>query len=195
MSVNEDKHPKGYWMGVALIALLLLAYYFFTWRNFFNFQAAISTCGKLFCDFADYYYPMGESILYTGLPIDGFVYSPFIAILLVIFPLLGFKVSLVLWGMLQAISIVLYLFLFRQLVPARLPIQLLFVVLTLSAYPLLHTLTWGQVSIFTMVAILGALVLYERDQHMAAAALLAFAVSFKFFPIIFLAPFIFDDTS
>ena len=177
-------------VGVSLIALFIFAYYIFTWRSFFNFQIAISTCGNLFCDFADYYYPMGESILRTGLPIEGFVYSPFIAILLVIFPLLGFKVSLVLWGMLQAISIILYLLLFRQLVPARLPIQLLFAALLLSSFPLLHTLTWGQVSIFTTVAILGALVFYERGQLVIAAVLLALGLSFKFFPIIFLVPFI-----
>jgi hypothetical protein len=47
------------------------------------------------------------------------------------------------------------------------------------------------VSIFTTVAILGTLLLYERGQLVATAALFAFAVSFKFFPIIFLMPFVF----
>jgi len=184
-------HSISFIAGTSLIAFLIFAYYISIWQSFGNFQAAISTCSEPFCDFADYYYPMGVSILRTGLPVEGFVYSPFIAILLVIFPLLGFKISLVLWGVLQAIAIIVYLLLFRQLVLASLPINLLFVALTLSSFPLLHTLTWGQVSIFITVAILGALVLYERGQHIAAAALLAFAVSFKFFPIIFLAPFIF----
>jgi hypothetical protein len=189
MSVNEDKHPKGYWIGAALIALLLFAYYAYTWRNFFNFQAAIDTCAESFCDFTSFYYPMGEAIFRTELLVKGFMYSPFIAVLLVVFPLLGLNTSLILWGILQALCVILYLLLFRRLVPARLSIQLLFVALALSSFPLLHTLTWGQVSIFTAVAILGMLVLLERDHRLAAAVLFAFAVSFKFFPLIFLAPF------
>ena len=41
------------------------------------------------------------------------------------------------------------------------------------------------------MSILGALLFLERDRRAVAAALLAFAASFKFFPIIFLVPFIF----
>jgi hypothetical protein len=115
-------------IGAASITLILFAYYACTWQSAARFQAAIDTCGEAFCDFAEFYYPMGESIFHSGLPLTGFVYSPFIAILMAAFPPLGFKASLVLWGVLQALSIILYLHLFRQLVPARLPIQLLFVV-------------------------------------------------------------------
>jgi hypothetical protein len=175
--------------GTAGIALLLFVYYAQTWRHFAGFQAAIDTCGEPFCDFATFYYPMGEAIFRTGVPLKGFVYSPFIAILLAVFPPLGLHASLVLWGILQAFSIILYFLIFRWLVPARLPIQLLFVALALSSFPLLHTLTWGQVSIFTTVTVLGTLVFYERGQRAVAAALLAFGLSFKFFPIIFLVPF------
>jgi len=177
--------------GAALIALILFAYYFYTWRNTYNFRAAMDTCTKPFCDLADYYYPMGDAIFQTKLPIEGFVYSPFIAILFAVFPPFGFDTSLLLWGILLAIVVVLYLFIFRQLVAARLPIQLLFVALMLSSFPLLHTLKWGQVSIFYTVSILGMLLFLERDRLVFAAALLAFAVSFKFFPIIFILPFIF----
>ena len=178
-------------VGVVLIALLLFAYYFYTWRNAYNFRAALDTCSKPFCDFATFYYPMGEAIFQTRLPLEGFVYSPFIAILLAVFPPLGLDASLLLWGILQVIFVILYLLLFRQLVPARLPIQLLFVALALSSFPILHNFDWGQVGIFTMVPILGALLFLERDRRAVAAALLAFAASFKFFPIIFLVPFIF----
>ena len=72
--------------GVALIALLLFAYYAWIWRNPAVFRLAIDSCSESFCDFANYYYPMGEAILRIGLPIEGFVYSPFIAILLALFP-------------------------------------------------------------------------------------------------------------
>jgi hypothetical protein len=49
---------------------------------------------------------------------------------------------------------------------------------------------WGQVSIITTVSILGALYFYKRGQRALAAVLLAFAISFKFFPLIFLLPFV-----
>lgn len=176
--------------GSALIALLIFAYYAWTWRNPAAFRIAIDRCTELFCDFARYYYPMGETIFRTGLPVEGFVYSPFIAILLAMFPPLGLNTSLILWGVLQAASILLYFFLFRWLVPARLPVQLLFVALTLASFPLLHNLAWGQVGLFTTLSILGALVLYERGHRVAAAVLLVFGISFKFSPLIFLVPFV-----
>jgi len=132
---------------------------------------------------------MGEAVFITELPVKGFVYSPFIAILMSVFPLLGLKASLVFWGVLQVLSIILYLLLFYRLVPTRLPIQLLFTALALSSFPILQILTWGQVGLFTTIAILGALVFYERSQLAIAAGLLAIGMSFKFFPIVFLVPF------
>jgi hypothetical protein len=132
---------------------------------------------------------MGEAIFRTGLPVSGFLYSPFIALLLAVFPPLRLTAPLVIWGILQVFFVILYLILFRRLVPAGLHIQLLCAALALSSYPLLLTLLGGQVSVFMIVALLGLLVLNERGYHTAGAGLLAFAVSFKFYPIIFLAPF------
>jgi hypothetical protein len=177
-------------LGVVLIALILFAYYTYTWRNGFNFRTAIDTCSKPFCDFATYYYPMGDSIFQTREPVEGFVYSPFIALVFALFTPLGLGSSLLLWGILQGVFILLYLNLFRRLVPTGQRIQLLFVSLALSTFPLLHNLAWGQVGVITTVSILGALFFCERDQRALAAVLLAFGISFKFFPIIFLLPFV-----
>jgi hypothetical protein len=175
--------------GATGITLLLFTYLAFTWRSFAGVTNAIDAFTELFSDFVIYYFPMGEAIFRTGLPVTGFLYSPFIAILLAIFPPLGITASLVLWGILQVFFIILYLLLFRWLVPAALQIQLLFVTLALSSFPLLLNQLGGQVSVFMVVAILGLLVLNERGHRAAGAGLLAFAVSFKFYPIIFLAPF------
>lgn len=188
-SATQQKHQ--FIIGAALIAIILFAYYFYTWRNAYNFRAAMDMCAKPFCDLADYYYPMGETIFQTKLPVEGFVYSTFIAILFAVFPPLGLESSLIIWGVLQIIFIILYLIAFRQLVPARLPIQLLFVALALSSFPILHNFKWGQVGVFYTVAILGMLIFMERDRRVVAAALLAFAAGFKFFPLIFVIPFIF----
>lgn len=176
--------------GAAVCALLLVAYYALTWRSFAGFATAIDTCDELFCDFASFYYPMGEAVFRTGLPVPGFVYSPFIATLLAVFPPLGLKTSLVLWGSLQVLCVILCLLLFRRLVPAGLPIQLLFVALALSSFPLLHNLLWGQVGIVTLALLLGLLVVSQRNGRVVAAVLLACAASFKFYPLIFLAPFV-----
>jgi len=171
--------------GVGVL-LVPIAYYL---RTRESFAAVIDICPRLFCDFVDYYYPMGQAVFRTEFPVPGFLYSPFNAILLSLFPLLGLDSSLVVWGMLQAVSVSLYALLFRRLVPAGPSAQLLFVVLSLSSYPLLLNFVGGQVSVFMMVAVLGILVLYERGRRMIGAGLVAFAVSFKFYPIIFLAPF------
>jgi hypothetical protein len=58
-------------IGATVIALLLFAYYTYTWQNYFNFQFALDTCTKPFCDFVTFYYPMGEAIFHTGLPVKG----------------------------------------------------------------------------------------------------------------------------
>ncbi len=172
--------------GAATIALILLVYHTLTWRSFTD---SIDAFTELFCDFVIYYFPMGEAIFRTGLPVNGFLYSPFVALLLAIFPQLGFMASLVIWGILQALFVLLYLLLFRWLVPSGLKIQLLFVALALSSFPLMLNFIGGQVSVFMIVSLLGLLVLNERGLRAAGAGLLAFAVSFKFYPIFFIAPF------
>jgi hypothetical protein len=191
--VNPQKAFRGrfawFAAGAAGIAILLFAYYAVTWRNFAGFTRAIEVCEELFCDFIIYYYPMGEEVFRTGLPVDGFLYSPFIAVLLAVFPPLGLTASLLLWGILQVVFVFLYLLLFRRLVPAGLRIQLLFVALTLSSFPLLLNLLAGQVSVFMIVGILGLLVLDERGHRASGAGLLAFAASFKFYPMMFVLPF------
>ena len=173
-------------VGASGIVVILFTYHALTWRMFTNTVDAFT---ELFSDFVTYYYPMGEAIFRTGLPVEGYLYSPFVAILLAIFPPLGPTVSFVLWGGLQVSFIFLYLFLFRPLVPAGLPVQLLFVTLALSSYPLLLNFIGGSVSVFMMAALLAMLALNVRGHRAAAAGLFAFAVGFKFFPIIFLASF------
>ncbi len=175
--------------GALGIAVLLLAYYKLTWDNFTRFNLAIDVWADPFPDFTRYYFPMGEAIFRTGMPIDGFVYSPFVAILLAAFRPLGVSVGTTVWVALQVLAIALYVVLIRRLIPARLPLQLLFVALVLSSFPLLHNFKFAQVPLFMTVALLGMLILYERGWLAAAAVLFAFAVSFKWYPLLFLALF------
>ncbi len=179
--------PKLFIAGGLGIAILLLAYSSLTWNRF---VANVGVCPQLFCDFVDYYLPMGKAIFHTGLPVDGFLYSPFNAILLAAFPPLGLDVSLILWGILQATAIVLCLLLLHRLLPGALPFHILVVSLTLFSYPLWLNFLTGNTSTFIMVALIGALWAVERGHYITAAFLLAFASSFKFYPVIFLVPFL-----
>lgn len=194
MKMSRNKTLNFVWLviGVAAIVMLVFAYYASTWPGIASAKAALDTCDETFCDFQYFYYPMGTAIFSTHQPVEGFVYSPFIAILASVFPPLGLQASIILWGVLQALSIVLYLLLFFRLVPARLPVQLLFTLLLLTSFPLLHILTWGQVGLFTVTAVLAAQFFYQRGNLWVAAGLLAFAISFKFFPLIFLVLFVFQ---
>lgn len=177
-------------VGASGILLAVLAYCAVMWRGYGGFWGAIDTCGTGLCDFVDYYFPMGLAIFHAPLPVRGFVYSPFIAIVMSAFPPLGLANAVLLWSALQASAVVAYIALFRRLVPADGRVQLLFVALVVSSFPILHNLSWGQVGIFTTVAILAALALLERRPVVAACAL-GLAASFKYFPILFLAPLAF----
>lgn len=173
----------GVIVGAAVCGLFL--YYALTWPHF---VATVGMCRQLFCDFVDYYFPMGESIFDTARPVTGFLYSPVIAIVLALFRPLELDAALVVWGILQALGVITCLLLFRRLVPAGVRVWLLFAVLQLSFFPLAFNFLTGQVSVFIMAATLGALLLYDRGHRIGAAILLAFAVSFKFYPLLFLAP-------
>jgi hypothetical protein len=81
-------------VGAAGIMLLLFGYYAYTWRSFSGFATSIDTCDRLFCDFVSFYFPMGRAIFRTALPVEGYVYSPFNAILLSVFPALGLAASM-----------------------------------------------------------------------------------------------------
>jgi hypothetical protein len=173
--------------GTIGLALILFVYHLATWQSFTGF---IKVCDGLFCDFVIYYYPMGEAIFSTGQPVPGYLYSPFIAILLAGFPPLGLSSSLILWGLLQVLVVFIFVFLFRRLVPAGLTFQLIFAGLVFSSYPLVLNFLGGQVSVFIIVGILGALLFFERSRHVPAAGLLAFVISFKFYPALFFWPFV-----
>ena len=116
--------------GAAGIVTLAFAFYVRTWQSFSTVR---DICPIAFCDFVDYYYPMGAEVFRSRLPVAGFLYSAFVAILLALFPPLGLNASLVLWGILQALFVSSYVYLFCRLVAAGLQIQLLFVTLILTS--------------------------------------------------------------
>jgi len=186
----SDRSALAFAFGACAIALILLTYYKVTWGSFSGFLTAIDVWGEPFADLQRYYYPMGRAVLQGAAPVDGFVYSPLIAVMMAPIALLPRDAAVLLWAVLLMLATGLYLWLFRRLVPARLPIQLGFAALTLSSFPLLHAFKFGQMTLFATVALLGSLVLAGRGQLSVAAGFLVFAAGFKWHPAIFLAPFV-----
>lgn len=175
--------------GAILIALIILGYYRVVWGSFSQFLSAIDVWDEPFADFQRYYYPMGQAVLTGAPPVDGFVYAPPVALILAPFSLLGRESALIVWGMLMVAGIVVYIWLFCRLVPARLRFQWLFVALLLSSFPILHTFKFGQVTLFSAIALLATLVLVDRGHRLAGASSLALAACFKWHPAAFVAPF------
>ncbi len=175
--------------GAALIVLVILGYYRLVWGSFSQFLSAIDVWYEPFADFQRYYCPMGQAVLSGTGPVEGFVYSPPVALVLAPFALLGCEPGVIVWGVLLVAAIIAYIWLFRRLVPAETPFQWLFVALLLLSFPLLHTFKFGQVTLFSTIALLAALVLAERSHRPAGAAFLALAACFKWHPAIFVAPF------
>lgn len=193
--LGSDTHPEGWatkWT-VYIVSLIGVGFSFIVYGllSWHKFTTTVDFCSRLYCDFIDYYYPMGERVIGDGIPVVGFLYSPFIAILMAVFPPLGLDISLVLWGLLQAAAIVLYVVLLNMLVPSKPTIKLLLVALTLLSYPLWLNFLTGNTSAFIAVALLGSLLAVNRSRYTIAAILLAFSVSFKFYTIIFVIPFFF----
>ncbi|MFC2134446.1 glycosyltransferase family 87 protein [Bacteroidota bacterium] len=185
LSITEKSPVYSAW--TAGILLFLFFYYAFTWGGL---TKEVDFCRQPFCDFVDYYYPMGEAIFITGVPVEGFLYSAFTAILFSLFPPIGLEASLAVWGILLIIFVVLYIYLSIKLLPDKPEVKLLITALVLSSYPAVLNQLGGQVSLFIIVPLLGFLILYEKGRGALGALLLALAVSFKFYPVLFFIPFL-----
>ncbi len=80
----------------------------------------------------------------------------------------------------------------REVKPAgrRLSLTLVYTFLFITSLPLLHNIKWGQVSVLITLFILISLLLYEGDHKLGSAILLAFAISIKYYPAVFLVYFL-----
>ena len=174
-----------------VIIAILIVYYALYWGSFQNFINDIDHCSLAFCDFVAFYYPAGKAIL-AHLPLpDGFYYSNFAAVLLAPFALFQEKTATILWGVLQAILTGLFfLTTSKQLAKDKIP-GYVFTFLFFTSSALFNNLKWGQFSILITAGIWGAFLLYENGRRDLSALLLGVMVAIKFYPAIFLLPFIF----
>lgn len=195
-TIGDDLRPGIFWGAVAGIALLLLAYFRFVWGGFAGFNAALGHCPQPLCDFVEHFYPMGKRVMRGKGPVQGFFYPPFFGLLLRPLGLLSLEAATVCWGLVQA-SLVAALWwspraLWRQPFDAR---YLAYTAVLGSSYPVLLNLKWGQVSVLLAVAVLYAFAAYgshdgPERRRIVVALLLAFALSIKLYPAVFLLPFL-----
>ena len=105
-------------------------------------------CSVLACDFVRHYLPQAESAR-SGLPEmnNGWFYPPLLAMLLI--PFTYFKAASLLWTVVNLCGVIVLIRLIRtrdSLVPI-----LLTAALCATSLPILHTIKWGQVSIWLAV--------------------------------------------
>lgn len=178
-------------LQVGLLGLIFL-YYRLHWQTLQNFVEAMDHCDRLFCDFFKVFYRMGETVFTERIPFKGFYYSPFAALLFHFLGRLPRMDALEIWGVAQlAAAVAVYLSWEPALRKKSLSFGLLYMFLLFTAFPLLHNFKWGQVSIFLTLAVFLTMGAYRSGRWLLAAFWLAFAVSIKFYPAIFLAYFVF----
>jgi len=171
--------------AVAVLAWVLL------WRSPEEFVRRMDHGRLLFDDFVLRFHPVARDFLRTRAPYPGYYYSPTFAVLLAPFGALPLRAALVAWGVVQVGCSVALL-----LVPAgwlaRRSRWLLagYVLVFLTSLPLLHNFKWGQVSVPLTLCVIGSLFLARAGRRLASAALLALAVSVKFYPGIYVLWFV-----
>lgn len=170
-----------------ILVIGILFYYYLHWHTLDNFVASIDNCKRLFCDFQGPYYRMGQAVFAEFLPVHGFYYSGFAAI---IFGLISFpsaQISMLAWGAVQLLfTFALFYYPFTELIKDAKGNQAVYVFLFLTSLPVLHNFKWGQVSIIATALAVWALYFYVRERSFPAVILLAIAISLKYYPVIFL---------
>jgi hypothetical protein len=152
------------------------------------FVSAIDQHDLLFHDFIYFFHRMGALLFLDRRPVDGFFYPPFAAVALSPLGLLPVKIASAVWGLPEVAAMVaLVMIPSRVLLADRPRLRFLNGLLVAGDLPILHNFKWGQVSVILTAMGAGALLLRESGKLVLPSVLLAFAVSFKGYPLVLLA--------
>ena len=164
-------------LGSVVVAVIL-------WSGPAEFPLTMDESESLFTDFTDHYLPMAEQMPATDRPARGYFYSPVLALGLVPLTLLGDAWALWAWGAFQAASVALLLVAFAGMAKLTRPFErAVLIVVTLWSVPVLHNISWGQISVLvTALVFLGF-----TSRPVGAALAMALAGALKIYPIV-LAP-------
>jgi hypothetical protein len=143
-------------------------------------------------DFEAFFYPMGRKVYEDPTPVDGFLYSPFAAMLFGLLGFLPYKVAAIAWAsILLASTLWIALAAGKLLCLRDVGLRLFSVVLTVLCYPALHNLKFGQVSTLLFAGALLAYAAALRDKSRTAAFLLSIVIAVKYYAFILALPFVY----
>ena len=183
--------PLRMLVGSLVIVALVVVYLALVHRDLPSLLLALGFGQVPLHDYQHFFQPMGERVLHDPRPVEGFLYGPWAALCLFPFGLLPYSLSAWLWaGLLLLLTAGLAHEAARFGSERGPALALLGVALTLSSFPLLHDLKFGQVSVLIVWLLCACATLHERGSPRAAAACLAFAASFKAYPALFLGYFV-----
>ncbi len=143
---------------------------------------AIDHAPQAFYDFGAIYVRAGGAILSTPEPVEGFFYPPVFALLMVPFAAVPMEVALPVWAALQLASVAALAWLAPPALGLGGPVaRLSSLALVLASFPVVHGLSWGQISGPLMAMVLGAAALARRGHRTGPAVLLASGLAAKLY--------------
>ncbi|MFT4539723.1 MAG: hypothetical protein ACI841_000900 [Planctomycetota bacterium] len=184
-------------IGVFL-AILLAGLHCLQWGRWSALFGGIDFNDQPFEDFIGIYLPMGARVFDGSGPVPGFFYSP--AFAMAMSPLAGMEQEAAawVWLALQLVAtmavITLPVLIVRAGAKPRPPgytgDEAVYLVVAIFSFPWLHSLHWGQVSIFLAALVLAGTLAHLRRRSILAGACFALAITIKFYPLLFLFPFV-----
>ncbi len=193
--MNLFKHIKDhrYWYPLLVAMLLTISwYYWFEWRTLKNFLEAIDHNQVFMADFQVFFYPMGKLLFYGYTPVPGYYYSTFFALILAPIGMLPPFSAIIVWGTIQLACLVALCIISIRFMPTLRPLgKVFFVGLYVTSFPIIHNISWGQVSIMLTMLVVASFYSYNNNKRVLAGILLAIAAAIKFYPSIFVVYFIF----
>lgn len=182
-----DKTPTASWckgwghpllwsvvLGSVLVAVLL-------WSGPSEFPRTMDESESLFTDFTDHYIPMAKQMPGADQPVMGYFYSPVLALGLVPLALLGDVWALWAWGVFQAASVALLVVAAAGMTRLTRPFErAVLIAVTLWSVPVLHNISWGQISVLVTALVFLAF----TSRPVGAALAMALAGALKIYPIV-----------
>ena len=174
-----------------LIIGTIMLWFFLYWGNIQTFVNEIDHCPILFCDFNGFYYPAGKALLTQGPFPTGFYYSTFAAIIFSPFAFFSLQTGSVMWGIILLFQILFLFLAYSNQLPKVLSVRYLITFVFFTNVAILHNFKWGQVSVLLSLGTFLAFLLYKNHRWVLSAILLGIAISFKYYPVIFMIYFFF----
>jgi hypothetical protein len=183
------------WEALAFAAATIALTWFAwtsSWDSVSAFVRDVDINTELFADYAMRFHPVAEDLFERRRPYPGYYYSPTFAVLIAPLGAVSLPRALGVWGVLQGIWTLGLLLVPGPWLARRGRVLLwAYVLVFLTSMPVLHNFNWGQVSVFMTLLTFGSMFLYRGGRTAPAALVLAFAVSIKFYPVVYLAYFLF----